>query len=81
MMLKHIRYLQAALILALTALAAGPAMAASAIDRDSQAALDSLYASSPGAKALGEKAKGILVFPSVTTAGLGLVGQKISKKK
>lgn len=49
-----------------------PAHAADAktIDRDSRAALQSLYASSPGAKALGEKAKAILVFPSVLKAGL-----------
>jgi lipid-binding SYLF domain-containing protein len=40
-----------------------------ALDADAQAALKSLYASSPGAKALGDKALGVLVFPSVTRLG------------
>lgn len=39
------------------------------LDQDSRAALTSLYSSSPGAKALGEKAKGIVVFPNVVKAG------------
>jgi len=40
-----------------------------ALDADAQAALSSLYANSPGAKALGEKALAVLVFPSVTRLG------------
>ena len=54
-----------------------PTMAASAaeLDRDSQKALKSLYAKIPAAKKLGERAKAILVFPSVTKAGLGIGGQ------
>ena len=40
-----------------------------ALDADSKAALNALYAGSPGAKALGEKAVGILVFPNITKAG------------
>ncbi len=39
------------------------------LDQDAEAALASLYATSPGAKALGDKAKGILVFPTITKAG------------
>jgi len=39
------------------------------IDQDAEAALNSLYSTSPGAKALGDKASGVLVFPSVTKAG------------
>src|SRR5262245_65855240 len=41
----------------------------------SQAALTSLYASTPLAKELGPKAVAILVFPKVTKAGLGIGGQ------
>lgn len=39
------------------------------LDQDCQAALASLYDSTPKAKDLSDKAKGILVFPSVVRAG------------
>jgi lipid-binding SYLF domain-containing protein len=48
---------------------------ASQIARNSRAALSSLYAQNRGARALGMKAKGVLVFPSVTRAGFMLGGQ------
>ncbi len=48
---------------------------ASQITADSRAALDSLYAQNPAAKALGAKAKAVLVFPNVTRAGLTFGGQ------
>lgn len=48
---------------------------ASQIARDSRAALASLYAQNTGAKALGKKAKAVLVFPSVTRAGFIVGGQ------
>jgi lipid-binding SYLF domain-containing protein len=52
------------------------AMAAdSKIEQDSRAALKSLYDGSPGAKALGAKARGILAFPNVVKAGLVVGGQ------
>ena len=38
------------------------------LEQDARAALNALYESSPGAKALGEKAKGILVFPDIRKA-------------
>jgi lipid-binding SYLF domain-containing protein len=38
------------------------------LDRSARAALDSLYASAPGARALGDQAKAVLVFPDVTKA-------------
>jgi lipid-binding SYLF domain-containing protein len=59
------------------ALAAHSAIAANAaqLSKDSQAALRSLYAKVPAAKALGAKARAILVFPKVTKAGLGVGGQ------
>lgn len=45
------------------------------IDRDVKAALERLYEDSPGAKALGEQAKGILVFPTVVKGGFIFGGQ------
>jgi len=58
-------------------LAAHSAIAADAaeISKDSQAALQSLYAKVPKAKELGGKALAVLVFPSVIKAGLGVGGQ------
>jgi lipid-binding SYLF domain-containing protein len=57
---------------------AAPRFAAAAdakIEGDSRAALKSLYDGSPGAKALGAKARGILAFPNVVKAGLVVGGQ------
>ena len=48
---------------------------ATALSRDSKAALNRLYARSSTAKALGEKATAILVFPSVKKAGFMIGGQ------
>ena len=79
-MLKRIQSMRKVIVLAIAALALiglRPAIAASGhlIDQDSAAALQALYSSSPGAKALGDKAKGILVFPNVTKAGFIIGGQ------
>jgi lipid-binding SYLF domain-containing protein len=54
-----------------------PASAADSksLDRDSQAALKALYEKTPAAKALGAKAKGILVFPRIVKAGFIVGGQ------
>ena len=49
---------------------------AAEITRDSQAALASLYGKVPKAKELGAKAEGILVFPKIVKAGLGIGGQR-----
>lgn len=53
------------------------ALAASAAEltRNSQKSLKTLYAKVPVAKELGARAKAILVFPSVTKAGLVIGGQ------
>jgi lipid-binding SYLF domain-containing protein len=59
---------------ALSILATAPA-AASQLDEDAEAALKSLYETTPAAKALGENAKGILVFPNITKAGFIVGGQ------
>lgn len=48
---------------------------ATKISRESRAALASLYAQNPSARALGKKAKGVLVFPSVVRGGLMAGGQ------
>jgi len=48
---------------------------ASRITEDSRAALASLYAQSHSAKALGERARAVLVFPNVTRAGFVFGGQ------
>jgi lipid-binding SYLF domain-containing protein len=66
-------------MVAVTALLVGPVPASAAgpseISRDAQAALKNLYAKVPAAKAIGAKAKAVLVFPSITKAGLGIGGQ------
>ena len=46
-----------------------------AIERDSKAAVAKLYETTPAAKKLGEKAKAVLVFPSILKAGLIIGGQ------
>lgn len=74
------RFFSAILALLLTAtLLTAPqhATAASAakIDGEVALALKHLYASTPAAKALSKKAKGILVFPDVVKAGLLVGGQ------
>ncbi len=48
---------------------------ASQISRDSRAALRSLYAQNPQARALGSKARGVLVFPSITKGGVVVAAQ------
>jgi lipid-binding SYLF domain-containing protein len=77
---KHIRIVGIAIIVAMAATGRGgphPAMAASAaeLNREATAALQQLYESEPAAKALGAKAKGILVFPSIIKAGFIVGGQ------
>jgi lipid-binding SYLF domain-containing protein len=53
------------------------ALAASAqeIDRDVTAALQTLYANTPGAQDLGNKARGILVFPNIVKGGFLFAAQ------
>lgn len=55
----------------------GVSLAASkaSIDRDAKAALDRLYKNNPAAKALGDKAVGVLVFPSIVKGGFLIAGQ------
>jgi len=77
------KYFHLTAILLALALAAGVLMtpnqsaAASAaeINRDVKIALEKLYAKSPSAKTLGEKAKCILVFPGIVKGGFMVGGQ------
>ena len=55
--------------------AAALAASASAIDRDARASLADLYKNVPGAKALADKAVGVLVFPSIVKGGFIIAGQ------
>jgi lipid-binding SYLF domain-containing protein len=77
-MRMHSRFLGIALVLATAiALFAHPSAVrparADEIDDDAAAALRALYDRTPAARALGEKAAGILVFPNIVKAGF-LVG-------
>jgi lipid-binding SYLF domain-containing protein len=58
-------------------IAAAPAMGASAaeIDRNATQALTILYHTTPGSKALADKARGVLVFPKIVKAGFIVAGQ------
>jgi len=55
--------------------ATAAAASAAEINRDARSALAKLYAKSPAARALGEKAKGILVFPGIVKGGFIVGGQ------
>ena len=60
-----------------TFISPNPARAATAaeINRNARSALEKLYAKSSASKALGEKAKGILVFPGIVKGGFLVGGQ------
>jgi lipid-binding SYLF domain-containing protein len=55
--------------------AAARAASGSEIDRDARASLAKLYQNYPGAKALADKAIGVLVFPSIVKGGFIFAGQ------
>ena len=77
------RYFHLIATLLIIALAAGvlitpnqsAAATAAEINRDVKSALEKLYAKSSSAKTLGEKAKGILVFPGIVKGGFMVGGQ------
>ena len=63
-------------LVALAELASLPsARAMQSREQEAKAALNSLYETSPAAKALGARAKGILVFPEIRKGGFILGGQ------
>ena len=61
----------------ISTLSAGLALAASSseIDRNATQALSLLYKTTPGAKALADKSKAILIFPSIVKGGFIVAGQ------
>lgn len=64
-----------AIILAIATSSVSLAASKATIDRDAKATLDKLYKNNPGAKALGDKSVGILVFPSIVKGGFIIAGQ------
>jgi lipid-binding SYLF domain-containing protein len=75
-----VRFGAALLAMALTmtvTLPTRPAFAASGaeIDRDVNAALETLFAKTPNARTLANQAKGVLVFPNIVKAGFLFGGQ------
>jgi len=73
----HLTALLLTLLVACVFVCPDRAAAASAaeINHDVKSAIDKLYAKSATARALGEKAKGILVFPGIVKAGFIVGGQ------
>jgi lipid-binding SYLF domain-containing protein len=69
----------ALVIASISVFAVNPAVAlaasASEIDRNVTQALTTLYQTTPGSKALADKARGVLVFPNVMKAGFIIAGQ------
>lgn len=62
-------------VLHLSLASASLAASASEIDREARATLTKLYNNNPGAKALGDKSVGVLVFPSIVKGGFIIAGQ------
>ena len=71
------RSLLMALAVAISTVIAMPALAETKanLDRSSKSALSKLLAKVPAAKALSEQAVAVLIFPSITKAGLMIGGQ------
>ena len=82
---QKVLYTKGLLLLAILAIATamistlsvGFALAASVseIDRNATQALSMLYATTPGARALADKSKAILIFPSIVKGGFIVAGQ------
>jgi lipid-binding SYLF domain-containing protein len=64
-----------ALVIGAGMLLASVAASAASLDSDATAALNALYKKYPSAIALSKSAKAIVVFPSITKAGLGIGGE------
>jgi lipid-binding SYLF domain-containing protein len=66
-----------AMTLVLNVLTPGVALGAtkSEINRSATQALTTLYKNNPGAKSLGDKAVGVLIFPSIVKGGFIIAGQ------
>jgi lipid-binding SYLF domain-containing protein len=64
-----------AITLAISTSSVSLAASKATINRDAKATLDKLYKNNPGAKALGDKSVGVLVFPSIVKGGFIIAGQ------
>ena len=78
--MRYVRVMTIALVVAVALgvlVGSNPVQAATAaeLDRDAKRVLGKLYAKVPAAKALGEKAKGVLVFPGIVKGGFIVGGQ------
>src|SRR4051812_30467629 len=73
--MKQLLKIHTFILIFLTSMGIAHAAPAQPLDQDARTALSALYDSSPAARALGESAKGILIFPHVRKAGLILGGQ------
>lgn len=69
------RLISALLIVSVLAASSASAATAGEMQKDARTALSTLYKATPGAKALGQNAKGILVFPSIVKGGFIVGGQ------
>jgi lipid-binding SYLF domain-containing protein len=72
--MKYIRAVTV-LVVAVLSLLNFPVFAEDSFEADANAALKKLYESEPLAKTIGEKAKAVLVFPSIVKAGFIVGGQ------
>ena len=66
--------LLAVLATACSSTSSGPAAKRGGIDASVESAMSKLHAQAPGSRELAGKARGVLVFPSVVSAGLGVGG-------
>ena len=73
--MKQLRKMQTLILIVLASLGMARVALAQPLDKDASAALNALYEQSPAAKALGAKAKGILVFPVIRKAAILVGGQ------
>jgi lipid-binding SYLF domain-containing protein len=74
-MTRIARTLVLAVVLGLVSQASALAKSAEEIDAEADQALASLYEESSAAKELGAKARGILIFPSITKGGIIVGGE------
>jgi lipid-binding SYLF domain-containing protein len=75
--MKYMR-LAAVAAFAILTLSTGAAFADDTFEADANAALKQLYADTPAAKMIGDKAKAVLVFPNIVKAGF-IVGAHYGK--
>ena len=73
--MKHLLKLHVLWLTVLMGVGVAPVAFAQQSDRDARATLNVLYRASPGTRALGAKAKGVLVFPEIRKAAFVVGGQ------